>query len=45
MLVYVINKHNIPLMPCKPRKARILLKENKAKIVRYYYVNLFIYIL
>ena len=23
-----------PLMPCSPRKARILLKENKAKVVK-----------
>jgi len=35
MLVYVINKYNQPLMPCSPRKARILLKEGKAKIVEY----------
>ena len=33
MLVYVLNKHGEPLMPCKPRKARILLKENKVKVV------------
>ena len=33
MFVYVLNKHGEPLMPCKPRKARILLKENKAKVV------------
>ncbi len=35
MLVFVLNKHGQPLMPCKPRKARILLKEKKAKIVSY----------
>ena len=35
MLVYVINKHGKPLMPCKPRKARILLKNNRAKILKY----------
>lgn len=35
MLVFVLNKHGEPLMPCKPRKARILLKEKKAKIVSY----------
>ena len=35
MLVFVLNKHGKPLMPCKPRKARILLKEKKAKIVSY----------
>lgn len=33
MLVYVLNKHGKPLMPCKPRKARLLLKEKKAKVV------------
>ncbi|UJL45152.1 HNH endonuclease [Virgibacillus sp. NKC19-16] len=35
MLVFVINKHGQPLMPCKPRKARILLKEKKALIKSY----------
>jgi hypothetical protein len=34
MLVYVINKHGKPLMPCKPRKARLLLRQGKAKIVK-----------
>lgn len=33
MIVYVLNMHGEPLMPCKPRKARILLKEKKAKVV------------
>ena len=33
MLVYVINKNGKPLMPCKPQKAKKLLKNNKAKIV------------
>jgi hypothetical protein len=33
MLVYVINKHGDPLMPCKPQRARKLLKESKAKVV------------
>lgn len=33
MFVYVVNKHGQPLMPCSPRKARILLKQNKAKVV------------
>ena len=33
MLVYVLNKHGDPFMPCKPRKARMLLKEKKAKVV------------
>jgi N6-L-threonylcarbamoyladenine synthase len=34
MLVYVLNKNGNPLMPCKPRKAKILLKENKAKVIK-----------
>lgn len=34
MLVYVLNKDEKPLMPCSPRKARILLKEGKAKVIR-----------
>ena len=33
MLVYVLNKHGKPLMPCKPSKARKLLKQGKAKVV------------
>lgn len=33
MLVFVLNKDGKPLMPCSPRKARILLKEKKAKVV------------
>jgi len=32
--VYVVNKHGKPLMPCSPRKARLLLKEGKAKVIR-----------
>ena len=35
MIVYVINKNNRPLMPTTPRKARLLLKEGKAKIYKY----------
>jgi len=35
MLVFVINMHGEPLMPCSQRKARLLLKEEKAKIVKY----------
>ena len=35
MVVFVLNKHGEALMPCKPRKARILLKEKKAKIMKY----------
>ena len=34
MVVYIINKHGKPLMPCKPSKARKLLKQKKAKVVR-----------
>ena len=33
-MVYVLNKNNVPLMPCSSRKARILLKEQKAKVVQ-----------
>ncbi len=32
MFVYVLNCHGQPLMPCQPRKARLLLKEGKAKV-------------
>jgi hypothetical protein len=35
MFVYVINKNGQPLMPCKPQKARKLLRENKAMVVKY----------
>lgn len=35
MVVFVINKHGEALMPCSTRKARLLLKEEKAKIVNY----------
>lgn len=31
-LVYVLNAHGKPLMPCNPRKARKLLQEGKAKV-------------
>lgn len=34
MLVYVLNKHNKPLMPTSPAKAKKLLKSGKAKVVR-----------
>lgn len=34
MVVYVINKHGKPLMPCSPRKARILLRQGKAKVIK-----------
>ena len=33
MFVYVLNGHGQPLMPCQPRKARLLLKEGKANVV------------
>ena len=33
MYIYVLNKHNKPLMPCNPRKARKLLEEGKATVV------------
>ena len=34
MLVYVLNRNEKTLMPCKAVKARILLKQGKAKIIR-----------
>lgn len=34
MLVYVLNQNGKPLMPCKPSKARKLLNQNKAKVVK-----------
>jgi len=34
MLVHVISKDGKALMPCHPAKARILLKEDKAKLVK-----------
>src|SRR5579864_1623401 len=34
MFVYVLNCHGEPFMPCQPRKARLLLQESKAKVVR-----------
>ena len=33
-MVYVLNKEGKPLMPCKEAKARHLLKQNKAKVVK-----------
>lgn len=36
MFVYVLNQKGEPLMPCKPVIARLLLKENKAKVKRTY---------
>jgi len=32
MFVYVLNKKDKPLMPCKPAIARLLLKDGKAKV-------------
>lgn len=32
--VYVLNMHGEPLMPCSPRKARLLLKGGKARVVK-----------
>ena len=32
--VYVLNKYGEPLMPCSPGKARILLKQQKACVVK-----------
>ena len=34
MLVYVLNKQGNPIMPCSSAKARKLLKDGKAKIVK-----------
>ena len=35
MIVYILNKNNKPLMPCKPQRARKLIKEKKAKVISY----------
>lgn len=32
--VYVLNNHSEPLMPCSPRKARVLLKNKKACVAK-----------
>ena len=34
MLVFIYNNKNKTLMPCKPSKARKLLKDGKAKVIR-----------
>ena len=34
MLAFVLNKHGNPLMPCNSVKARLLLKQGKAKVVK-----------
>jgi hypothetical protein len=33
ILVFVLNQFSKPLMPCSPRKARLLLRDGKAKVV------------
>lgn len=33
VVVYVLNKHGVPLMPCSARTARLLLRDKKAKVV------------
>lgn len=35
MVVYVINQHGKPLMPCKPSKAKKLLRAKKAKVIKH----------
>lgn len=35
MIVFVLSKRDEALMPCSQRKARILLREKKAKIIQY----------
>lgn len=34
LFVYIQNCHGNPLMPCQPQKARLLLKEGKAKVAK-----------
>jgi len=34
MIVFALNKHGEQLMPCKPRKAKKMLNEEKAKVIR-----------
>ena len=34
MLAFVLNRHGKPLMPCKPQKARMLLKRGEARVAR-----------
>src|SRR5260370_15503942 len=33
-VVYVLSPDRVPLMPCSPAIARLLLKQGKAKVVR-----------
>ena len=35
MIVFVLNQHGEALMPCSQRKARLLLRDKKAKIIDY----------
>ena len=35
MSVFVKNMRGESLMPCSPRKARLLLREGKAKVINY----------
>src|ERR1700693_2121644 len=32
-MIYVLNRNSKPLMPCSARKARLLLSQNKARVV------------
>ncbi|MCI0184722.1 RRXRR domain-containing protein [Sulfoacidibacillus ferrooxidans] len=34
MLVFVLNQYGQPLMPRSPRKVRLLLKQQKAKVTK-----------
>jgi len=34
LFVYILNCHGYPLMPCSPRKAKLLLKAGKAQVVK-----------
>jgi N6-L-threonylcarbamoyladenine synthase len=34
MLAYVLNQRGVALMPCKVQRARVLLKEKKARVIR-----------
>jgi hypothetical protein len=34
MFAYIVHRHGQPLMPCSPRKARLLLKAGKAKVIK-----------
>ena len=34
MFLFVPNKNGEPLMPCKPQKAKVLLKRGDAKVIK-----------